>query len=336
MPAPWASNGMVWNPRVGLVALLVIALSTAGCASKGGDAVDCSDPVHAADTACGAPTLSASATTGVIRGVVFDAAIKPVAGVKVTVPDNAAKKTLTAETTSNGQFSFQNLAAGTYFVTAKKAGYLVGQTSVEVKAGDANPPSTKIQLLADPATNPYSAAYEFDGYIECSGSFVAAGYAVCQQAGVLNDKFDAIYTLDRTPTWVQSEMVWDSTQAVSNELNLDYSYDDGHSALLANYVNVHGKSPVIGHADKTLAESVNLGNGTDLWIRVFNEPINGTRPSDPVNNDPCVDRPVLGGCATGLGVTVEQAFTVYTHVFYGYAPPAGWTFGTTNLVPPPK
>lgn len=73
-------------------------------------------------------------------------------------------------------------------------------------------------------------------------------------------------------------------------------------------------------ADETLAANRSLGSGQNLMIRVFNGPLPGTTPPDPVNGDECLDRPQLGGCATGVGFTIEQAFTIYTNVFYGIVP----------------
>lgn len=74
-------------------------------------------------------------------------------------------------------------------------------------------------------------------------------------------------------------------------------------------------------------------------LRVFNQHNDGTAPEDhapdPTDGDDCYDRPALGGCMRGAGVTIQQDFTVYTHVFYGYAPPAGWLFHETGAVPGP-
>lgn len=313
--------------RAWLAPALVVLLLLAGCSSKGTP-----NPSDSVADAAQKVDVKATSNTGVIRGVVVDAAVHPVAGASVSVV--VGGKATRTNTSADGAFGFQGLQPATYIVQAKKVGFISAQTSVDVQAGVDNPKSIKIQLTPDPATSPYYTQYKLDGYIECSFSLVAVGYALCSQAGG-SDVFAAEYTLDREPTWTQSEMVWDSTQAVSNELDMVYSYDDGQSALLNNYVDAHGPSPVIGHANQTVAHRVGLGTNTTLLIRVFNQPVNGTRPSDPVGGDNCVDRPALGGCVTGAGMTVEQPFTVYTTVFYGYTPPVGWTFLRDGVVPPP-
>lgn len=95
------------------------------------------------------------------------------------------------------------------------------------------------------------------------------------------------------------------------------------------------RSPVTIQTNRTLNEEWGIGNGTDLFIRVFNEPIDGTRPSDPVNGDDCVDRPGLGGCLTGVGLTLQQQLKIYTHAFHGYTPDAAWRFSDASTVPDP-
>ena len=81
--------------------LLVLALLLAGC----------SEPTETPDEPFDASLddeLEATAETGVIRGVVVDAAIVPVAGVTVTIDG------LDQETTSNeaGAFGFDGLEPG--------------------------------------------------------------------------------------------------------------------------------------------------------------------------------------------------------------------------------
>jgi hypothetical protein len=310
------------------VAALVLASALlAGC-SGGEKKADGPDDADFQDL-----DLQASETTGVLRGVVVDAAIRPIANAEVALSGPA-----TAQTVTNGEglFGFSALAPGTYFVRVAKPGYNETQASAEVVAGVADPPIVKVLLAADPGRLPYVSTYIFEGFIECSESLVAAGHATCSQAGLPNDKFIVDYPLDRPPQWVQSEAVWESTQAASPGLDVVYSYQ-GDTVLLTNYVEARGASPLVLQANATVAASAGtgLGNGTDLLIRVFNEPIEGTRPSDPVGGDGCVDRPALGGCATGVGVTIEQSFNIVTNVFYGFAPDPAWRYTVDGPHPAP-
>ena len=109
----------------------------------------------------------------------------------------------------------------------------------------------------------------------------------------------------------------------------------GDGALLTNWADAGGSSPITIQTNRTLNAQWNIGNGTDLYIRIFNEPIEGTRPSDPVGGDDCVDRPVLSGCLTGLGFTLQQQFVIYTHAFFGYTPDPSWRFSDTGAAPEP-
>lgn len=275
--------------------------------------------------------LQADETTGVMRGVVIDDAIRPLVGVLINVTGTAAHSTTTND---EGLFGLSNLEPGTYFVSASKAGFLPTQQSVEVIAGVEEPPIVKILLTADATTAPFAQTHAFDGYIECSVSFVAAGLAACSAVGLPNDKFIVTYSLERPPQWIQSEMHWASTQAVSPELDLVYSAP-GSGALLDNYAEDYGPSPLLIQVNQTLAANRSLGAGADLMVRVFNQPIEGTETGDPVGGDDCIDRPFLGGCTTGVGVTLQQRFTILTTVFYGYQPPADWLYVVDGPYPAP-
>jgi len=298
------------------IAILLAAL-LAGCADPAEPKTDEED--------FGELGLEADGDTGVIRGVVVDEAIRPIAGVSVALSGAGE-----GQTTSNeeGLFGFSRLQPGTYFVSASKAGFKAVQQSVEVVAGVREPPIAKVLLTPDNSTAPFVQTYAFDGYIECSGSFVAAGVALCSLAGLPNDRFLAEYVVDQPPQWIQSEMHWSSTQALSPELDLVYS-QPGEGALMDNWAEDYGPAPLLIQVDEAGAANRSIVAGNDLMLRVFNQPIQGTEPST------CVPRPVLGGCLTGVGVTLSQRFQVFTNLFYGYAPPPEWRFAETGVYPPP-
>lgn len=295
---------------------LLATAALAGCAGGEPGAGEASDPEFEN------LELTATDTTGVLRGVVVDEAIRPVANASVTLSGSGTGATVT---NPDGLFGFSGLAPGPYFVKVSKAGFVEGQTSAEVAAGIDEPDILRVLLASDPMTAPYVTTYVFEGYIECSFSLVAVGFAACSTAEELNDRFIVNYTLDRPPHWVQSEMAWRSTQAVSPELDVVYSAS-GEGALLDNYAEDWGPSPLLVQVNETLAAERGLGSGTDLLIRVFNQPVEGTETGDPTDGDDCLDRPVLGGCTTGAGMTIEQSFTIITNVFYGFAPAPEWRY----------
>jgi Carboxypeptidase regulatory-like domain len=308
-------------------AVLLASLVLAGCSGTGDPPADQPEDADFEDLG-----LQATATKGVLRGVVVDDAIRPVAGVAVSLTGPSTGNTTT---TADGLFGFSDLEPGPYFVHAEKAGFVAAQSTADVVAGVDDPPVVKILLTADATTAPYVATFIFEGFIECSESFVAAGHATCSQAGLPNDKFDVTYNPDRQPQWIQSEMHWESTQAVSPGLHVAYSVP-GEGLLLDNPVEAGGPSPLLLQANETMVEQLDVMGDNGLFIRVFNEPIEGTRPSDPVNGDDCLDRPALGGCANGVGVTIEQSFTIITNIFYGFAPDPAWRYAVDGPAAPPQ
>jgi hypothetical protein len=303
--------------RLGACALLVTAL-LAGCTSPSSSSSNGIDP---------SVDVKSTATTGVIKGVVVDAAIKPLAKAVVTVKANG--KTFTNATNAQGGFGFANLEPGTYFVSASKAGYVTGQTSVEVKANDDNPLATRITLEADRSfVKPFYVEYHFKGFIECSTTtavpgVVGLGFAACSTIGIvapgaLPDDFSVRYPLDTIPDYAQSELIWSSTQQLGSALTLEWSRDCGskNGGFLCDY-GAEGTSPVLVKGDKGQVANATLqeGDGTHvLYIRVFNTGV-----------------PEAMGA---VGLTFEQGFDVYTHLFYGYKP-GEWRFSSGAPVPKP-
>jgi hypothetical protein len=317
---------MAWVKGLAALLLLTVLSGCSGDASNKGDVAEDEDFDDL--------DLDATEDTGIIRGVVLDEAIVPLAGVAVRATGTGGSP-LETETTDVGTFGFDELEPGIYFLSASKPGYISGQLSVEVVAGEDEPEIQKIVLAADPVSAPFAQGYVFDGFIECSVSIIAVGFAACSSVGALNDRFIVQYTPQRVPDWAQTEMIWDSTQQVNDGLALLYSGTREGQALLYNYGDQRGPSPLLVTANQTTLEEFGVGNGTDLVIRVFNHPIEGTTPPDPVNGDDCLDRPALGGCATGIGFTIEQDFTHYTHIFYGYTPQPDWLFSVDGEPVPP-
>src|SRR5688500_8143028 len=91
-------------------------------------------------------------------------------------------------------------------------------TSASVVAGVSNPDAVKILLTSDPSSQPYPAQYVMDGYLTCSARIVLTAYPAgeCMDS----DTSQVTYDLDRIPDWGQSEMVWDSTQALGDAMSL--------------------------------------------------------------------------------------------------------------------
>lgn len=291
-----------------LLSLLAAAL-LAGCS-------DGSDPKDEPTDDLG---LEATEETGIVRGIVFDDSIVPLPDVLVTLrlPDGTDQATRSRE---DGAFGFEDLEPGTYFLRATHLGYVPTQQSVDVVAGEDEPDMVRLRMERDPeAVAPYAVTYVFEGFIECSSPvFAACGFVtdVGELGGVDNataEDSQVRYALEGVPTWVQSEMVWDPTNELGRRLALLYSWDCGDTFLCDH--DAYGESPLLLAADPEAIAEIGLGNSTELYIRVFSD---GLEESDGL-----------------AGATLEQAITIYSTVFYGYAPPEGWRFTETQDEPEP-
>src|SRR5688572_17724784 len=100
------------------LALLAGAL-LAGCSSSSNDSPSEDGPTFD-DLG-----LEATSSTGVIRGLVVDEAIRPVEGARVRLQGGDAPSE--ALTTDLGTFGFEGLAPGTYFLSVSKPGFFDAQ-----------------------------------------------------------------------------------------------------------------------------------------------------------------------------------------------------------------
>ena len=119
--------------------LLLLVPLLAGCADEAAPEVD--DFAQNLDQ-----ELQATEDTGIIRGVVVDFAIVPVADATVTLT-GLDRSTQTNEA---GAFGFDGLEPGTYFLEISKLGYNSTQASTDVEAGTDTPPVVKVRLEAAP------------------------------------------------------------------------------------------------------------------------------------------------------------------------------------------
>ena len=118
--------------------------------------------------------------------------------------------------------------------------------------------------------------------------------------------------------------------ATGNQLNLamrtataEQYGQGGYGADIGG--DIIGESPLVGVIDQAMIDENGIGkNGTGLAPAVFTGGTAGT--------EACVPG---GGCTFATGATVNQQFSLYTHVFYGYMPPEGWRFSESSTVPAP-
>jgi hypothetical protein len=319
---------------LGAVALSACAaMILSGCATSNGDSSGAGPTFQGA-----AP--SADVGKGVIRGVVVDIGIHPLPGVHLALTGPGVKQA--TNSSSTGSFSFGNLQPGTYFIFGSKAGYKTMQQSTQVVADDPNPPVVKMLLDADAsAVKPFVQAEKWNGYLECALSVIAlCGATNNPVVSPTNDNFNHVIEIDTTPTWIQSEVIWQTTTAASNELWLWHSQAVPGSGAYNGSCNcwAQGPSPLVMISNETMITGKDYGNhyGTQNWLylRMFTGSVAGTR--NPLNPEQCYPGPPVGDVyCGGVGFSLEQPFTVYTHIFYGFKPPAGWQFSKNGEPKPP-
>ncbi len=305
---------------------LVLSVLIAGCSSSPA-------PVETEDDPTGDLGLAPTATTGIIRGVVVDEAVRPLEGITVSLPlPNAEPRT--AVSNEKGAFGFDGLAPGTYFMKVEKLGYFPAQQSVEVVAGVESPPIVKIVMQVDAASTPYVEEHTFAGFIECSVTTPGARFAACAApndpldflgvytGNFTNDKFLVIHEIDADPWLIQSEMVWDSTQEAGGRMRLimDSVEEDGS---FEDINETDDYSPMMLRINQAEAVANEMGTNSQLMLRIFSSFVEGTNP-------PCL----VVVCPFGVGFVLQQEYTVFTHVYHNYLPPEDWRF-TDAPVPAP-
>ncbi len=256
-----------------LVALIAVTVALAGCTSS-----DNAAPQEVPETDFSEFEVEATAETGVIRGVVVDAAIRPIAAVTVTVtgPDGADSVTdYVAETAESGAFAFGKLEPGVYTVRAEKLGYVAATQQTDVLAGLDEPPVVKLLLETDPSTRPSFQVFKFDGFIDCSITAVILSFMGCSLLP-LSTEFLAEHQIEGEPEFIQSELIFESTQALGDHMSL--SITDLQSDPQRRIAAESGPSPVLVSVNKTLIQEFGIGTNLTASWRVFSTDLEETDP----------------------------------------------------------
>ena len=305
--------------------LAALAVALAGCgapaapsgANEGADGLD-------------ELALEATATTGVLRGVAVDDAIRPVANASVVARGPAGERTAT--TSADGLFGFDGLAPGTWFVSVGKLAYEDAQVSAEVVAGVADPPVLKVLLVFLPGEVPFFTEVKVEAFVQCiipgANLCTIINLYPCALAGycepIVDDTsyvllHDELVSLQRTPDWLQTELVWESTQSVSPALAIRasaHSPEDG-AGLDSRQDRVRGESPLRMGWNKTLLLDWETGTKEGVSYEVFGHMQEAS-------------------AAGSFGFVLNQRVSFFFHAFYGYTPPEGWQFSVDGPAPPPR
>jgi hypothetical protein len=320
----------------GIVACgLVLASFLAGCTGGGPSAAE-EDPFAGVQ-------LQVSSTTGGIRGIVVDERITPISG--ATIDLTGANVAQTAKSDEEGRFSFSNLAPGTYFLAVSSTLHLPAQTSVDVVAGEAEPPITKVLLNRLFSQQPFSEQTKVDGFIQCNQAGVYYGSAPCVTdfTGVVGGDLEGtvpgctpagcapqlrrVLTEQRGfrtavgPGWqrIILEMSWQETSETFDRMGITFSYNETQRPASHWYARSDSTSPLrmeikTGEVDETHQDEPEMippEGHPDLYYFV------GVRQSAfPVPN-----------------VAVNQQFQLFQTNFYYGLPPEGWAIVNGDALP---
>lgn len=324
------------------VVALVVALVLAGCTG---------DPPTRSDL------QGATATTGILLGVVVDQTVRPLEGATVNVTGQGLLRNAT--TGSDGQFRLVGLPPGTYLVRVAKENYGSHEQAAVVLAAVQDPEVVRFQLTYEAVPLPFASVYKHDGYHECGSNAarvcsninILTWIVVCAQTSgavclgnVTGDRSLFFQSIEGPPTFIQAELDWDATTPLGQDLS--FLIGGGTEEELRGGVSLPAYNYTTGPAP--LMVRVSNHEGPDAWCRNVPDPPCSERALEDSRLG--IDRVLLGQVDAGttlkalpceqvspcgVGWSMQQAFTLYTAVFYGYEPPLDWRFMTDGTVPAP-
>lgn len=269
--------------------------------------------------------VAATETTGVILGVVVDGSIRPITDATLTVRGAGVERSTTSD--EEGRFAMGDLAPGSYLVRATHLLHAAVDTSVEVEAGVAEPPITRILMERLFSQDPYSETLKFDGFIACG--FNAGTTAPCvtdftqlappcgggcfpELRTIMGDRRDYLTSIG--PGWqmLVVEMTFEpSAQATSSNMGFIVSHPNRTGAA-HQFGSGAGPSPVYWQAQVGV-EADGAASQEPTMI-----PAEGWPDLLVFSNVRSGDQPAA--------VTVNQSFTIFQNNFYYGKPADGWSF----------
>lgn len=293
-----------------LVLLVGAVVGVAGCADSGGEKGTDTQTVGS-----NAPKVEATSTTGGIRGVVVDDRITPVKDAVIEV--SGVNKTVKSD--AEGLFAVSGLEEGTYFLKVTHGLYAPAQQSVEVVAGEDEPPLTKVQLIRTVFADPYSETLKYEGFIVCSANVVIALSEECGEgAGVPgvgrvggqgNNNVQYDFTLGAGVATMVVEQVWEATsetgRAFYSPISTNWSCDpvcDGNT-----FACLEGESPLyVAVPAESFPEDYEPGQTVSVFTWASRET---------------------------TGVLLNQKYETFVTNFYYLPAPEGWSFVQGTAAP---
>lgn len=301
---------------------VVPLLLLAGCAATDPEASEASSSLEGVE-------VKATASTGVIRGIVVDPGVVPIVGALVSL----SGQTETVTTLENGAFGFAGLEPGTYFVNVERNGFAPGQTSTEVVAGVDEPPILRVLLEPNPATAAFIEAFSYIGYLEC-GVAVFATSVGCTIFGPLAEatSSEGIWNIpfNVLPFWTQGELIWDQTQPAGGELIWEAVWAGGSGNAHCGYRETT-VSPALSYMNNSILHSTKAVCTDQTGSHVPDFLADGINYRFFGGPHPLCKVPGTFGC----GLTLSQKTQAIVHNFYNFEPIAGWRFTADGNHPLP-
>lgn len=311
-----------------LAALLLVAAVLAGC--SGGSPSDDS-----------AAPLDVDADTGGIRGIVVDESIRPITGALVEFLCTGTSNV----TGEDGTFSVVDVAPGACIVRASHPLYDVVQLSVDVVAGDGDPPLLKVLLTRVIFAEPYSTVQDFRGFLVCSiGFFLYASEECGEGVGVPRN---SCFVIDTDPVPCVANPVLPGERLGStgaNQAQWDFWLDGPFARTLIVEMQWKASSPTLKEFELNLGNDwvcdpfcngnqLNITGGpSPLYMTVDFPRELTTKDGDPteLSADTRFSTFIWGNWGSGdpeqLNVALNQAYDIFATTFYYVPAPDGFSF----------
>ena len=295
-----------------LLACTLMATALAGCGDESPK-----DPLDGVELG----NVDATSTTGGIRGVVVDQAIRPIGDAEIRVLSTDLK----TKSAADGTFVLSGIKAGTVFVVASHPTHDEVQQSVEVVAGVADPKAIKFQLTRLIDAEPYMTTIKEQGFIVCSANLVGLKSEECGEGvGV-----DGQGRVGKNP---------------NNRAQIDFTVDGPHLATLI-VEQVWEPSTEVGGGEAAGQFDTVVALAWSCLPECKGDTLGSAAMASPLLIR--IDRPVLESrefasdtvfstftwAEDNPGILLEQEFEEFISMFYYLEAPADWSFAGGSVDP---
>lgn len=316
-------------------ALAVLAmLFLAGCSSGGnGPQVTPIDP-----------------DVGVIRGLVVDQSIAPIAGALITISGGR-----NATTDAAGAFNFTDVVPGDYVVAVTKAGFKGSQVTTHVVGGESEPDMVKLLLERISQATPYLDHFKLEGFYSCT---FALPFVTDSCEFVYRTGWDRVNQTGNEPPAPRSVQEFRNTQFIDIPEDTFTIVQEGFwdDESVKTFWIMVDETPIENECDCSTSYANRIGPGGTLLNRLERFDAQGNPNKNFTADETAHDSP-KGEFPTGKTVAsrgfipfqesptgnqdpstwaatgVNFQFVIITTLFHNYVPDPAWTFETKETFP---